>query len=92
VKRCDLVAIVREAVADQRMFWPARRITYAPAEDLEAPVLANARHFGQVVTNHLTNALKYTPGDWPVEIWLGVGGAEARICVRGEGPGLPAAA
>jgi signal transduction histidine kinase len=44
-----------------------------------------------VVTNYLTNALKYSPGDQPVEVWLEVGETEARICVHDEGPGLPEA-
>ena len=91
VERCDLVAIVREAVADQQLIWPARRIVYDPAEGIEAPVLADAQRIGQVVTNYLTNALKYSPGDRPVDIWLEIGEAEARICVRDEGPGLPLA-
>jgi signal transduction histidine kinase len=88
---CDLAAIVDEAVAEQRLIWPDRRIVYDPAADLTASVLADEQRIGQVVTNYLTNALKYSPADRPVEVWLEVGEAEARVCVRDEGPGLPAA-
>jgi signal transduction histidine kinase len=55
------------------------------------PVYADACRLGQVVTNYLTNALKYSPDDQPVEVWLEVSEIEARVCVRDEGPGLPAA-
>jgi signal transduction histidine kinase len=89
-ERCDLAAMVGETVAEQRLIWPDRHIVYEPV-DLRAPVLADAQRIGQVVTNYLTNALKYSPGDRPVEVWLEVGEAEARVCVRDEGPGLPAA-
>jgi signal transduction histidine kinase len=91
IDRCDLTAIVSEAVAEQRLICPDRRIIYDPAAELTAPVVADARRIGQVVTNYLTNALKYSPGDQPVEVWLEVGETEARICVHDEGPGLPEA-
>jgi signal transduction histidine kinase len=90
-ERCDLGAIVSEAVAAQRLIWPDRRIVFDPPADVTAPIVADARRIGQVVTNYLSNALKYSPEDGPVDVWLEVGETEARVCVRDEGPGLPAA-
>ena len=91
VERCDLVTIVGEAVSDQRLISPSWRIVYDPAEGMTAPVLADARCIGQVVTNYLTNALTYVLDDRPVNVWVEIGKTEARVCVRDEGPGLPAA-
>jgi signal transduction histidine kinase len=91
VERCDLAAVVSEAVAEQRLIWPARRIAYDPAPEMTATVPGDARRIGQVVTNYLTNALKYAPDNQPVEVWLEVGETEARVCVRDMGPGVPAA-
>jgi signal transduction histidine kinase len=41
-----------------------------------------------VLTNYLTNALKYSAADKPVEVHLLVEGHNARVAVRDEGPGL----
>jgi signal transduction histidine kinase len=47
----------------------------------------------QVVTNYLTNALKYSPADRPVEVGVEVepGKQQVRVWVRDQGPGLPLA-
>jgi signal transduction histidine kinase len=58
---------------------------------LSVPLVADADRIGQVVTNYLTNALKYSPDACPVTIGLEVLPAQARVWVRDEGPGLPAA-
>jgi signal transduction histidine kinase len=87
---CDLRAIVTEAVADQRLAWPTRTIVLNAPDEAAVQVLAEPQRIGQVVTNYLTNALKYAPEDKPVRVWLEVGHGEASVCVRDEGPGLPA--
>jgi PAS domain S-box-containing protein len=89
---CDLAAIVREAVQAQRQVAPTRVIRLElPAGDASVPVIADADRIGQVVTNYLTNALKYSEEDRPVEVGLRLDGPEARVWVRDEGPGLTAA-
>jgi signal transduction histidine kinase len=86
----DLAAIVRDAVDEQRLSWPGREMTLeAPSEAV--PVRADAQRIGQVVTNYLTNALKYSPPDASVHVSLRVDGGEARVAVRDQGPGLSAA-
>ena len=52
------------------------------------PVLADAQRIGQVVTNYLTNALKYSAVDRPVAVGLQVEDQQACVWVRDEGPGL----
>lgn len=39
--------------------------------------------------NYLTNALKYSLPDLPIEVFLGVEGNWARVSVRDQGEGLP---
>jgi signal transduction histidine kinase len=84
---CDLALIVADAVEEQRLAWPARTI------ELEAvgavPMCVDADRIGQVVTNYLTNALKYSPAATPVRVVLSVDSSVARLAVRDEGPGLP---
>ena len=85
---CDLAAIVREAVEDQRSAVPTRTIHLELAEGEKIPVFADAERIEQVISNYLTNALKYSPEDRPVEIRLEKEGKTTRVSVRDEGPGL----
>jgi len=85
---CDLAGIVREAVADQRGSAPARIIHIVMAEEETLPVIADAERISQVVSNYLTNALKYSPAHSPILVRLERQGTEARVAVCDEGPGL----
>jgi signal transduction histidine kinase len=88
MKPCDLLTIVREAVQDQRQLSSSRIVRLnLPSEEI-VPVMADADRIGQVITNYLTNALKYSAADRPVEISLQVEEKMARVSVRDEGPGL----
>jgi signal transduction histidine kinase len=88
---CNLVSIVQEAVEDQRQVVPARAIHLETPVGKDVPVYGDADRLVQVVTNYLTNALKYSSADRPVEVRLRVEGQIAQVSVRDEGPGLPSA-
>ncbi len=84
---CDLGNVVRRCVEEVRLAWPARTITpQAPAGALR--VRADADRLEQVVGNYLTNALKYSPPDQPVEVSVQTEAGAARVRVRDRGPGL----
>jgi signal transduction histidine kinase len=89
---CDLRAIARAAVEEQRLAWPARTITLVEDGELGAdggmPVLADADRIGQALRNYLTNALKYSAADRPVTLRLRRERGTARVEVRDAGPGL----
>ncbi|HEX6797127.1 MAG TPA: PAS domain-containing sensor histidine kinase [Ktedonobacterales bacterium] len=88
---CDLVAIAREAVAEQRQVQPQRRIALElPRGGEPVPLEADAARIGQVLINLLTNALKYSPPESPVAVTVSVNDGQARVSVRDEGPGLSA--
>jgi signal transduction histidine kinase len=55
-----------------------------------APVLADPRWLHQVITNLLTNALKFTPPGGQVTITTGTAGADAVLQVTDTGQGIPA--
>ena len=83
----DVAAIVREAVEAQSLAWPTRTITLdVPAEPLR--VVADAERIAQVVTNYVTNALKYSADDRPVAVSAQRQEAEAFVRVCDRGPGL----
>ena len=52
------------------------------------PIMADPERIGQVVTNYLTNALKYSAADRTVDVTIQVEGKVAKLSVRDEGPGL----
>ena len=93
----DLAALVREQVAALRVAAPERTIDLqTPADGAPVPVEADADRLGQVVANYLTNALKYSPPDRPVDVSVAVRGRAgrrpgARVAVRDRGPGIPEA-
>jgi PAS domain S-box-containing protein len=84
----DLAAIVREAAEERSKAAPERALVLQFPTDLAVPVTADADRIGQVVTNYLTNALKYSPEKYPVEVGLAVQEQQARVWVRDAGPGL----
>ncbi|GHO84724.1 PAS domain S-box protein [Dictyobacter formicarum] len=87
VDRCDLIRIVQEVVEDQRVLAPTRHIElHATVQDI--PVYADAGRVGQVLTNYLNNALKYSKASYPVDIHVSLEGAMARVAVQDHGPGL----
>ena len=88
---CDLKAIVCQAVEEQRVLAGDRTIGLRLFDTKPAPVVADARRIRQVVANYLTNALKYSKADRPVEVRLEVEGAVARVSARDEGVGVPLA-
>jgi PAS domain S-box-containing protein len=91
---CDLAALVREQVEAQRVATPDRTIqldmpgTPGMSDRPAGPVLADADRLDQVLANYLSNALKYSASDRPVEVRLEVVDGAARVSVRDQGPGL----
>jgi PAS domain S-box-containing protein len=85
---CDLSALVHRNVTAYQAAVPERRIV------LEVPtevvlVEADANRLDQVLSNYLTNALKYSPADQPVTVRLEVEKHLAVVSVVDHGPGLP---
>ncbi|MGZ6368942.1 MAG: sensor histidine kinase [Ktedonobacteraceae bacterium] len=77
-------------VEDQRILAPTRTIRWGTSV-LEADVLADADRVEQVVNNYLSNALKYSASDKPVDVRLAQKEAMMQGSVRDAGPGLSSA-
>jgi PAS domain S-box-containing protein len=84
----NLVMIVQETVANQQQAARPRQIELVLPPDEVILVLVDAGRIGQVLTNYLTNALKYAPIEQVVSVRLEVAGSIARVSVRDHGPGL----
>jgi hypothetical protein len=90
--RCELGSIVRETVEDVRVTAPERSLLLEVPEHPAMSVLADRDRISQVVSNYVTNALRYSPPDQPVSIGLTAEEHVARVWVRDRGPGLEAQA
>jgi PAS domain S-box-containing protein len=89
MRPCDLALVVKEAVEAQRTVWPERVLDLRLPEGEGVEVHADAERVGQVVTNYLTNALKYTPPHSPIAVILSIEADQARLEVCDHGPGIP---
>ncbi len=85
---CDLMTLVREGVEDQSYLTPTRNITLTSTAPEEILVMADADRIRQVISNYLSNALKYSEANKPVEVRVELVGKLVRVSVRDEGPGL----
>lgn len=85
---CDLIEIVQENVQNQHYENPQRYITVELPSLQQVLILADVDRIGQVVSNYLSNAHKYSPPDSPIEVHIAVNEQSVRVSIRDEGPGL----
>jgi signal transduction histidine kinase len=86
----DIGALIRQVVEDQQASSSRAIHLHLPARPLR-PLVADAERIEQVLTNYLTNALKYSPAGEPVNVGLEGEGQQVRVWVRDHGPGIPSA-
>jgi signal transduction histidine kinase len=86
----DLADVARETVEEQRLATPDRLLSLDLPAGQRMPALADASRVGQVITNYLTNALKYSDATTPVRVRLWRDGALAYLSVTDKGVGIPA--
>jgi PAS domain S-box-containing protein len=90
-RRIDLGAVMRTAIDNARPIAAARGITLeVDLAPLRGSVDGDAQRLGQVVTNLLTNALKFTPSGGRVTARLSQRGDQACIDVVDTGVGIAA--
>ena len=89
ISRCDLADIAAAAADSLASRFDAAGITLdltlAPAD-----ILADSSRMHQVITNLLTNALKFTPSGGRVTVETGPVGPDALLHVADNGVGIPA--
>ncbi len=85
---CNLISIIQEIIQEQRKATPERSILVEMPTSAEILVQVDPDRIGQVLTNYLSNALKYSEAQYPVVIRLQHDEQSARVSVQDEGPGL----
>ncbi len=88
-RRCDLVGIAADAVGSLSRRFEAAGIT-VDQQLSEVVVLADPHWLHQVITNLLSNALKFTPAGGRVTVSAGRSGPDAVLQVADTGVGIPA--
>jgi signal transduction histidine kinase len=84
----DLAALVRAIIEDQHILTPERRILFEQHTIGELLVLGDADRLRQVVTNYLSNALKYSVLDQPIFVRMILLEGQVLVEVEDRGPGL----
>jgi two-component system OmpR family sensor kinase len=84
----DLSVLAADACTDAVAVAPDRQVTL----DAPAPVVVDGDgdHLRQAIANLVTNALRHTPADSPVEVSTRQADGWAKVTVRDHGPGLDA--
>ncbi len=91
-ERFDLVELVREMVERFALLTPTGESSRVRLEVKEAHLWGNwdRGRIEQVLTNLLSNALKYSPSGGEVLVEVGRRGNDALVSVRDQGIGIPA--
>ncbi|GLV55097.1 hypothetical protein KDH_19440 [Dictyobacter sp. S3.2.2.5] len=86
----DLALLVRQVVEDQRLLNPDRHIELDLPATRELLAIVDTDRIRQVVSNYLSNALKYSEADQPVSVQVthDVPSKIVRVAVSDSGPGL----
>lgn len=92
MQRCDVISIVKTTIADLRLMVPRRTLHLELPEQATVTVLADQDRIRQVLTNYVTNALRYSRPSLPIVIGMTLQENHIRVWVRDQGPGLTAEA
>jgi signal transduction histidine kinase len=88
LEEVNLAEVIREVVARFQEELGRQGCELKTTLDPEAIGLWNASRLDQVVSNILSNALKYAPGK-PIEVSVSRQGDEAELSIRDHGTGIP---
>ena len=84
---CNLVEICQSVVEDQRLI--SGRTIELETPDEPVRLRADCDRLSQVITNLVSNAIKYSPLDLPIEVSVSQHDDVAVVRVRDSGPGIP---
>lgn len=86
LRSCDVRELCREVVEDQRLLSD-RTITLT-LPDAPLVMHVDVDRLSQVLTNLVSNAIKYSPASRPIEVALQQDDERVRICVHDYGRGI----
>lgn len=85
--KCNLAEVIKKSILEIKHLNPERAIRFENTEE-SVLVRADTDRIVQVMNNFITNALKYSPDDKPLEITVDVIDNIAQVSVHDYGQGL----
>jgi signal transduction histidine kinase len=89
-QRINLAMVVRESVEEQRRTHAPRTLIFEEAPDA-IYVEGDADRIEQVLSNYISNALKYSDSSQSVRVTVSIEGDQAQVAVSDNGVGIPEA-
>ena len=86
----DLVELLKSHTNDFELFNKNRHIEVEIEES--CVVLGSREHLNRLIQNCLSNIVRHTPADAPVNITLNIRGKKVNLIIEDGGPGLPESA
>jgi nitrogen-specific signal transduction histidine kinase/CheY-like chemotaxis protein len=87
--RLDLRPLLETTLAGLDGFAREAGVRLQLAETPALELIGDSDRLIQVFTNLVSNAVKFTPKDQPVELSASVAGDSVRVSIRDHGPGIP---
>jgi two-component system, sensor histidine kinase and response regulator len=88
----DLREIILQAIEQQEPRAKGKNLTLLFRAQPDIPfAFGNAAHTHQMVTNYLSNAIKFSPPDTEIQVNARVSDGHIRLMVKDQGPGVPQA-
>jgi signal transduction histidine kinase len=84
----DVVALASTCLSEFQLQAPLRQMSFKGPSEVVRVELDPVR-INQVLSNLLDNAIRYTPGDTPIELYLEQRPNSVRFSVVDHGPGIP---
>lgn len=89
-KPASIQQLLKQEISKFRLQMEKKNISLKEFITPSIPLVTmDAKRIGQVISNLLTNSLRYTPHGGNIEIGLEKNGALVRIWVKDTGPGIP---
>lgn len=91
LSRLNVTDCVRKSMRSLRSLAEANKVSIDAVQDEPVPeVMADRDRLEQIITNLLSNALKYSPPEKAVRIRVSAMDNAVRVAVSDQGPGIPA--
>ncbi|WP_158827455.1 PAS domain-containing protein [Mucilaginibacter lacusdianchii] len=82
----DLNELLQESADEATLLYPSHQISVLPCNQVK--VMADRDKIGQVLSNFLSNAIKYSPKGKMIELFCSHAGNDVKIQVKDEGMGI----